>query len=80
MQAIQEYRGNRVCIKHLFFFIKECVISESLQSADVPPRRSNINLNNVDASNAQMCRVIAVMSEYQKALVTRLLPHTCQDC
>lgn len=70
----QEYRGNRVCMKHLFFFfIKECVISKSLQSTDVPPGRSNIDLNNVDASNAQMCRVIVVMSEYQKALATRLL-------
>ncbi|CAN7950024.1 unnamed protein product [Ixodes pacificus] len=49
-----------------FFFVKECVISKSLQSTDVPQGRSDIDLNNVDASNAQMSRVIAVMSECPK--------------
>lgn len=75
MQAIPGVQGESGLheTSFFFFFIKECVISKSLQSTDVPPGRSNIDLNNVDASNAQMCRVIVVMSEYQKALATRLL-------
>lgn len=55
-----------------FFLYKECVISQPLQYTDVPLGRSNINLNNVDASNAQICRVTAVVSEYHRALATKL--------